>query len=163
MRLSLLDWHVQTDMCSSSFLLSSYTVVYNIEVRNSERISLGHGTCVVLLKPKHRSWRSKGCYPPSPARFYFVVFVVVFLVLPILHFGRWLVRGTFAVCSSYVRPVNRNKWRRAIWNAHMTYKRIRLMPYFLPCGVHQFSLLCLYFIGNFRPKNFWFRHACVVS
>ena len=36
-----------------------------------------------------------------------------------------MVRGTFAVCSSHVRPVNRNKWRRAIWNAHMTYKRIR--------------------------------------
>ena len=34
---------------------------------------------------------------------------------------------------------------------------------FLPCGVHQFSLVCLYFIGNFRPKNFWFRHACVVG
>ena len=95
--------------------------------------------------------------------FFLVVFVVVFLVLPILHFGRWLVSGTFAVCSSYVRPVNRNKWRRAIWNAHMTYKRIRLMPYFLPCGVHQFSLVCLYFTGNFRPKNFWFRHAYVVS
>ena len=41
-----------------------------------------------------------------------------------------MVRGTFAVCSSHVRPVNRNKCRRAIWNAHMTYKRIRLMPYF---------------------------------
>ena len=46
-------------------------------------------------------------------------------------------------------PVNRNKWRRAIWNAHMTYKCIvlRLMQYFLPCGVHQFSLVCLYFIA----------------
>ena len=75
------------------------------------------------------------------------------LGLPILHFGRWLVRGTFAVCSSHVRPVNRNKWRRAIWNA-MTYKRIRLLPYFLPCGVHKFSLVCLYFIGNFRPTVF---------
>ena len=32
---------------------------------------------------------------------------------------------------------------------HMTYKRIRVMPYFLPCGVHQLRLLCLYFIVNF--------------
>ena len=42
----------------------------------------------------------------------------------------WFVRGTFPVCSSHVRPVNRNKCRRAVWNAHMTYKRIRLLPYF---------------------------------
>ena len=83
--------------------------------------------------------------------------------LPILHFGRWLVRGTFAVYSSQVRPVNRNKWRRTIWNAHMTYKGIRLMPIFLPRRVHQFSLVCLYFIGNFTTNNFWFRHAFVVS
>ena len=41
-----------------------------------------------------------------------------------------MVRGTFAVCSSHVRPVNRNKCRRAIWNAHMTHKRIPLMTYF---------------------------------
>ena len=34
---------------------------------------------------------------------------------------------------------------------------------FLPCGVHEFSLVCLYFIGNFTPKNFWFRHAFVIS
>ena len=43
-------------------------------------------------------------------------------------------RGTFAVCSSHVRPLNRNKWRLAIWNAHMTYKRIRLMPYCFTMG-----------------------------
>ena len=52
------------------------------------------------------------------AGFFFV------FVFPIFHFGRWLVRGNFAVFSSHVRPVNRNKWRRAIWNAHITYKRI---------------------------------------
>ena len=34
---------------------------------------------------------------------------------------------------------------------------------FLPCGVHQFSLVCLYFIDNFTSKNFWFQHAFVVS
>ena len=35
---------------------------------------------------------------------------------------------------------------------------------FLACGVHQlFNLVYLHFIGNFAPKNFWFRHTFVVS
>ena len=52
----------------------------------------------------------------------------VILGLPTLPSGWWLVRSTFAVCSSHVRPVN--KCRRVIWNAPMTYKHIRPMPYF---------------------------------
>ena len=79
------------------------------------------------------------------------IFFFVVLVLPILHFGRWLVRGTFAVCSSHVRPVNQNKWRRAIWNINAYAYKCHI---FSPCGVNQFSLVCLYFIANFRPKHF---------
>ena len=52
------------------------------------------------------------------------MFFVVFFVC------RFCTLNTFAVRSSHVRPVNQNKCRRAIWDAHMTYKRIRLMPYF---------------------------------
>ena len=63
--------------------------------------------------------------------FFFFLLCTYLLLGPKSWFADcWLVCGTFAVCSSYVRPVNWNKWRRAIWNAHITYKRIRLMPHF---------------------------------
>ena len=72
------------------------------------------------------------------------------IVLPILHFGRRLVCGNFAVFSSHVRPVNRNKWRRAIWNAHMTYKRIPPNAIFLHHAEYTNGLFIFYwqFLGR---------------
>ena len=77
------------------------------------------------------------------AWFFFFFFV---FVLPILLFGRWLVCGNFAVFSSHVRPVNQNKWWRAIWSARMTYKRI--LPNAIFLTMWSTPMVCLYFIGN---------------
>ena len=84
----------------------------------------------------------------------FAFFLLLFLLFSSCRFctldADWFAARLLSA-ASHVRPVNRNKCRRAIWNAHMVYERIRLMS----CFYH--------FIGNFTPKNFWFRHAFVVS
>ena len=56
------------------------------------------------------------CYSGRRRRVIKCFVFFLFLCLPILHFERWLVRGTLADSSSHVRPVNQTKWRQAIWN-----------------------------------------------